>query len=42
MLAIAQLNNYGGIGSITKVRNLCKYTARAKGILVSYGMSRME
>ena len=42
MFAIEKLNTFGGLGSITKVRNLCKYTGRTKGVLVKYGMSRME
>lgn len=39
---LEEINNFGGNGSITKIRNLCKHTGRTRGILVSYGLSRME
>lgn len=39
---VEKINNLGGQGSITRIRNICKHTGRAKGVLVSYGLSRME
>lgn len=40
--AIHELNNKGGEGGITRIRNICKNTGRSRGILVLYGLSRME
>lgn len=40
--AVEKLNNMGGSGSITRIRNMCKYTGRPRGVLVKYGESRLE
>ena len=40
--AIDHLNNKGDLGSITLIRNLCINTGRARGVLVPFGLSRME
>lgn len=42
LAAIHELNNQGGKGGITRIRNICKNTGRSRGVLVSYGLSRME
>ncbi len=40
--AVDKLNNLGGKGSITRIRNICKNTGRSRGVLTSYGLSRLE
>ena len=40
--AVDTLNNIGGKGSITRIRNICKITGRPRGILTSSGFSRLE
>lgn len=40
--ALDQINDFGGKGSITRVRNICRHTGRSRGILVNYGLSRLE
>lgn len=39
---IKELNKNGGEGGITRIRNICKNTGRSRGVLVKYGLSRME
>jgi small subunit ribosomal protein S14 len=36
------INSLGGKGSLTRIRNVCKYTGRTRGILSNYGLSRLE
>lgn len=39
---VEKLNNMGGKGSITRIRNLCYHTGRPRGVLSSFGLARLE
>lgn len=40
--SVEKINNLGAKGSISRIRNICKHTGRSRGVLVKFGLSRME